>query len=103
MADARARSVRTQTCHRRFPKAPLRLNLTACSPFTLALSRPKSGPQGDGNHLGGLTQARGDHQGGAWAGYARCIGRASPTFAVGASRITCPRQPFEQTMNTILG
>src|SRR5882672_4291121 len=71
--------------------------------FTLALSRPKSGPQGDGNHLGGLTQARGDHQGGAWAGYARCIGRASPTFVVGASRISCPRQPFEQTMNTILG
>jgi hypothetical protein len=68
-----------------------------------SISCEKSGPQGDGNHLGGLTQARGDHQGGAWAGNARCIGRASPTFAVGRRVLQAPGWPHEQTMNTILG
>src|SRR5712672_88662 len=71
--------------------------------FTLALSRPKSGPQGDGNHLGGLTQARGDHQGGAWAWICPLHRPCQPDICRGRVAYYLPRQPFEQTMNTILG
>jgi hypothetical protein len=68
-----------------------------------SISRPKKRPPGDGNHHGGLTQARGDHQGGAWAGNARCIGRASPIFALGALIRRARGGGCGQTMNTILG